>query len=238
MIPKLIHYCWFGGKPKSKLYRKCISSWHRFCPDYDIVEWNESNFDFHQHPYLEWCYDHQKWAFLSDFARLLILKEHGGIYLDADVEVIRPLDELLEYEAFLGFENDEYVNTGIGTGAAPGHPVLDALLQPYLENKPKEDGSFELVPCPGLNTKALIRCGLKRDGTRQKVCGTDILPVEYLNPYDDPTGRLNKTKNTYSIHWFGKSWLNKRTILRSRLTRPIHRLFGTDALVKFRRKKR
>ncbi len=237
MIPKSIHYCWFGGKSKSKLYRNCIDSWHRYCPDYEIIEWNEDNFDFHQHPYPEWCHEHQKWAFLSDFARLLILKEHGGIYLDADVEVIRPLDKLLEYEAFLGFENETWLNTGLGFGCVPDHPVPDVLLKPYLESKANGDGSFELIPCPRLNTEALLPYGLKQDGTKQTVCGAEILPVEYLNPYDDPTGRLNKTKNTYSIHWYGKSWMNKRTIMRSRLTRPIHRIFGVDALAKFRKKK-
>lgn len=237
MIPKLIHYCWFGGKPKSKLYRKCIDSWHRYCPDYEIIEWNEDIFDLTQHPYLQWCYDHRKWAFLSDFARLLILKQYGGIYLDTDVELIRSLDKLLEYEAFLGFENETWLNTGLGFGCVPGHPVLDVLLEPYLESKADRDGSFEPVPCPRLNTEALLPYGLKQDGTKQTVCDTEILPVEYLNPYDDPTGKLNKTKNTYSIHWFGKSWMNKRTILRSRLTRPIHRIFGIDALAIFRKKK-
>ena len=238
MIPRIIHYCWFGRKPKSGLYRRCIASWHRLCPDYRIIEWNEDNFDCGQHPYLKWCYDHEKWAFLSDFARLLILKEHGGIYLDTDVEIVRSPDELLRYEAFLNFENDACINTGIGIGCVPGHRVLDALLQPYLENLPEEDGSFRLLPCPGLNTKALLPYGLKPDGKRQEVCGAEILPVEYMNPYDDPTGRLKKTGNTVSIHWYGKSWMNRRTVLRTYFTKPIHRLFGVDALAGFRKKRK
>jgi hypothetical protein len=237
MIPRIIHYCWFGRKPKSGLYRRCIASWYRLCPDYRIVEWNEDNFDCGQHPYLKWCYDHGKWAFLSDFARLLILKEHGGIYLDTDVELIKPLGTLLEYDAFLGFENETWIATGLGIGCVPDHPVADALLQPYLQMKPAEDGSYKLTSCPRLNTEALLPYGLKQDGTRQQVCGAEILPAEYLNPYDDPTGRLNKTENTFSIHWFGKSWMSKKTILRSRLTRPIHRLFGVDALKRFRNRK-
>ena len=237
VIPRKIHYCWFGRKPKPKLYRKCIDSWHRFCPEYEIIEWNEDNFDLTQHPYLQWCYDHQKWAFLSDFARLLILREQGGVYMDTDVEIIKPLDELLEYDAFLGFETQTWINSGLGAGCIPQHGITDVLLEPYLEMKPAEDGSFILTPCPRLNTNVLIPYGLKQDGTKQQVCGAVILPVEYLNPYDDPTGRLEKTENTFSIHWYGKSWMNKRKILRSNLTRPIHRLFGIDALAKFRKRK-
>ena len=237
MIPKIIHYCWFGGNPKTKLYRRCIASWYRFCPEYEIIEWNENNFDLTRHPYLQWCYDHGKWAFLCDFARLLILKEQGGIYLDTDVELLRALDGLLEYGAFMSFENNTYINTGIGLGSEPAHPVLDVLLQPYLEMRPDRDGNFSLVPCPRLNTRVLLPLGLRQDGTKQQVCGAEILPADYMNPYDDPTGRLQKTENTFSIHWYGKSWMNKRTILRSCLTRPIHRLFGVDALKRFRNRK-
>ena len=237
MIPKKIHYCWFGGKPKSGLYRRCIESWKRLCPDYEIIEWNEVNFDLGRYPYLQWCYDRGKWAFISDFARLIILKEQGGIYLDTDVELLRPLDGLLEYGAFMSFENNTYINTGIGLGSEPAHPVLDVLLQPYLEMEPDGDGNFSLVPCPRLNTRELLPLGLRQDGTKQQVCGAEILPADYMNPYDDPTGRLHKTENTVSIHWYGKSWMNKRTILRSCLTRPIHRIFGVDALKRFRNRK-
>lgn len=237
MIPKKIHYCWFGKKPKSGLYRKCIESWYRLCPDYEITEWNEDNFDLGRHPYLQWCYDRGKWAFISDFARLIILKEQGGIYLDTDVELIRSPNGLLEYGAFMSFENNTYINTGIGLGSEPGHPVLDVLLQSYLEMSPDGDGNFSLVPCPRLNTQVLLPLGLRQDGTRQQVCRAEILPSDYMNPYDDPTGSLHKTENTVSIHWYGKSWMNKRTILRSCLTRPIHRIFGVDALKRFRNRK-
>ena len=237
MIPKKIHYCWFGKKTKSGLYRKCIESWYRLCPDYEITEWNENNFDLGRYPYLQWCYDRGKWAFISDFARLIILKEQGGIYLDTDVELIRSPDGLLEYGAFMSFENNTYINTGIGLGSEPGHPVLDVLLQSYLEMSPDGEGNFSLVPCPRLNTQVLLPLGLRQDGTRQQVCGAEILPADYMNPYDDPTGSLHKTENTVSIHWYGKSWMNKRTILRSCLTRPIHRIFGVDALKRFRNRK-
>ena len=228
MIPKTIHYCWFGRNEKSKLAKKCIESWKRVCPDYEIIEWNEDNFDLDQYPYLRWCYDHQKWAFLSDFARLLILEQHGGIYFDTDVELLRRPDELLMYEAFYGFENEKHVATGLGFGTEAYHKVVCKISKVYKQLQPDEKGDYQLIGCPILNTKALVSLGLVLDGKRQNICGAEILPMDYLNPYDDPTGRLNKTANTISVHWYSKSWLDKKTILRSKLTRPFHRFFGTD----------
>ena len=119
LIPKIIHYCWFGEGDKPRLANRCIASWKRICPDYTIIEWNETNFDLDQHPYLRWCHDQRKWAFLSDFARLLIVWQNGGIYFDTDVELLRRPDELLGCEAFYGFENHANVATGLGFGAQP-----------------------------------------------------------------------------------------------------------------------
>lgn len=228
MIPKTIHYCWFGRGEKPELARRCIASWKKHCPDYRIVEWNEDNFDISQYPYLQWCYENGKWAFLSDFARLLIVQRQGGIYFDTDVELVRRPDELLKYDAFYGFENDSYINTGEGFGAVANHPTLTAMVHEYVTLKPNDCNEFPCVTCPQLNTKALLPYGLKRTGEKQIIAGAVILPVEYLNPYDDPTGQLRKTQNTYSIHWYSKSWMDKKTVLRSKLTKPFHRIFGTD----------
>ena len=228
MISKVIHYCWFGRNEKPKLAQKCIASWHHYCPDYEIIEWNEDNFDVGQHPYLQWCYEHQKWAFLSDFARLIILSEHGGIYLDTDVEVSRPLDELLVFDAFYGFETDQFINTGQGFGCIPHHPTAEAMKKIYGDLKPDENGTYPAASCPQYNTQALLSYGLILNGQQQTVLGAEILPADYLNPYDDPTGKLQKTKNTYSIHWYGKSWMSKKTILKSQLMKPLHRIFGKD----------
>lgn len=228
MIPKVINYCWFGHAEKSKLVHKCIASWRKFCPDYDIIEWNEDNFDVTQHPYLQWCYQNRKWAFLSDFARLLILAEHGGIYLDTDVEVVKSLDGLLGYEAFLGFENNENINTGQGFGCIPNHPAVHKMADVYKHLKPDATGNYQITACPQLNTQALLPFGLILNGQRQTMLGAEILPADYLNPYDDPTGTLHKTENTYSIHWYGKSWMDSKTILKSKIMKPLHRLFGTD----------
>ena len=228
MIPKKIHYCWFGKKEKPELVKRCISSWKKFMPEYEIVEWNEDNFDFDYHPYLRWCYENKKWAYLSDFARLLVVEQYGGIYFDTDVEAIRDFKDLLKYSAFYGFENDQNIATGLGFGAQANHPTVLAMRQQYLGLRPLADGAYPEVVCPALNTKALLPFGLKLDGLRQTVAGAEILPSEFLNPYDDPTGRLNKTNNTVSIHWYSKSWMSKGTILRSKLTKPLHRIFGVD----------
>ena len=231
MIPHVIHYCWFGRGEKPALAKKCIASWETFCPDYQIVEWNEDNFDLNQHPYLKWCHEQKKWAFLTDFARLLILREHGGVYMDTDVELIRSLDDLTRFDAYYGFETEDMIATGLGFGCVPHHPTVEAMAQMYQDLRPDENGAFPLATCPRLNTQALLSFGLVPNGERQTVAGALILPADYLNPYDNPTGRLRKTQNTYSIHWYGKSWMDQKTILKSKLLRPLHRLFGTDFIL-------
>lgn len=228
MIPKTIHYCWFGRSEKPKLAQKCIASWKKHCPDYQIIEWNEDNFNVYDHPYTKYCYENKKWAYLSDYVRLKVVCENGGIYFDTDVEVKKNFDDLLKYDAFYGFENDKNINTGQGFGAAKYHKTVKAILQKYDDMQADEKGRYRLTGCPALNTAALIPMGLELNGEKQIIEGAVILPVDYLNPYDDPTGKMNKTKNTYSIHWYSKSALDKKAILRSNLTRPFHRVFGKN----------
>lgn len=235
MIPKTIHYCWFGRGEKPKLAQKCIASWKKYCPDYEIVEWNEDNFPIDKYPYAKYCLNTQKWAYLSDFVRLTVVRERGGIYFDTDVELLRSPDELLQYEAFYGFENDANVATGLGFGAVANHCTIVAMERQYLNMEPNPDGTFPVTGCPKLNTQALLPFGLKLDGSRQSVAGAEILPADYLNPYDDPTGRLNITSNTFSVHWYSKSALSKSSVLRSKLTRPFHRVFGVDCFSRLKR---
>lgn len=234
MIEKKIHFCWFGGEKKPKKAIKCIESWKKYCPDYEFIEWNENSFDIDRYPYAKYCYENRKYAFLSDFVRLAAVYEHGGIYFDTDVELLRSPDELLCYEAFFGFETDDFVATGLGFGAEKGHEAVKAMLDEYLRLSPDENGEYPIAGCPKLNTAALVPLGLKPNGKRQNVAGAEILPPDYLNPYDDPTGRLNITGNTLSIHWYSKSWLSKGAVLRSTLTKPFHRIFGKDCFEKFR----
>ena len=225
MIPKKIHYCWFGRGEKPKLAQKCIASWKQYCPDYEIIEWNEDNFDVFQNGYTKYCYENQKWAFLSDYARLVIVYEQGGIYFDTDVEVIRSFDPLLSKKAFFGFENNQHVASGLGFGAEPGNQVVAAMLKKY---EPLLDGEHGTIGCPILNTEALVDIGLELNGEMQNLEDVIIYPADYFNPYDDPTGRLNKTSNTYSIHWYAKTWMSNRSRIRSHLTKPLHRMFGTN----------
>ena len=233
MIPKIIHYCWFGRGEKPKLAKKCIASWKSFCPDYEIIEWNEDNFDVNMNAYTKMCYEQKKYAFLSDYVRLLVVNKHGGIYFDTDVEVVKSFDDLLNYQAFFGFENNEYVASGLGFGSIPNHIVIKSMINEYGFLL---DGNNGTRGCPILNTSALLNLGLIQNGECQSVCGAEVLSPDYLNPYYDPTGRLNKTANTYSIHWYGKSWMNKRRIIKSKITQKIHRVFGLNSLARFKRK--
>lgn len=234
MIPKVIHYCWFGGNEKPDKAKKCIASWKKYCPGYKIIEWNETNFDINQNNYTKLCVREKKYAFLSDYARLVIIEQYGGVYFDTDVELVRSIDDLLINEAFFGFESEGFVNTGVGFGAVPHHITVSMMKKEYASLL---DGTKAMVSCPALNTQALELIGLQKNGKRQNVAGAEIYPIEYFNPYDDTTGRLKKTKNTYSIHWYAKSWLDKKTIIRSRITRPFHRVFGVDCFMWIKRKR-
>lgn len=235
MIPKVIHYCWFGKKEKPALARRCIRSWHKLLPDYSFIEWNEDNFPISSFPYAKYCLKEKKYAFLTDYIRLYVIYEYGGIYFDTDVELLKRPDELLKYPAFFGFENNTYINTGLGFGADKGNAAVASMLQYYLDLRANGQGKFHVAPCPKINTEALIPLGLKQDGKMQFLRDVVILPSDYLNPYDDPTGVLKVTENTISIHWFGKSWMKKSSIVRSKFMKPLHRWFGVDAFKRFRR---
>ena len=237
MIPKKIHYCWFGGKELPDLAKKCIASWEKYSPQWEIIRWDESNFDFKRYPFAAYCLKNRKWAFLSDIVRLVVVYEQGGVYLDTDVEMVRSFDPLCRNEAFFGFELNEQINTGHGFGAQAGHETVKAMLDEYLKLQPNEKGDYSLVACPRLNTDALLPFGLELNGELQKVAGAEVYPIEFFNPYEYTTGQMRKTKNTYSIHWFNQSWISPSQKLRAKLTKPFHRLFGVDCFRWLRRDK-
>lgn len=232
MIPKTIHYCWFGRGEKPKLAQKCIASWKKFCPDYKIIEWNEDDFDVNMNGYTRMCYEQKKYAFLSDYARLFVVAQNGGLYFDTDVELLKSPDSLLEHEAFFGFETNEYVASGLGFGSVSHGTVIEAMLYAY---DPLLDGQHGTVGCPRLNTAALVQLGLQQNGSYQDVASAIILPSDYLNPYESATGRIKKTANTISIHWYSAAWMSPKQKLRSMITRPLHRIFGVDAFKRFRK---
>lgn len=209
MIPKKIHYCWFGGNPKPKIAEKCIKSWRKYCPDYEIVEWNEKTYDLTSAPlYVRQAYDAKKWAFVTDYVRLKVVYDHGGVYMDTDVELKKNLDPFLEYGAYFGFEEDEFVATGLGFGAEKNFSILKEMMEDYLNNPfVREDGSYDTEPCPHKNTRVLCRHGLALDGTKQLLEGNVlILPEEYLCPISYGDLKKKFSDNTVSIHWFTGSW--------------------------------
>lgn len=230
MISKKIHYCWYGGAPLPAKARRCMKSWEKYCPDYEIIQWNEQNTEILQIPYLQWCRKHKKYAFLSDYVRLFVIEAYGGIYFDTDVEIIRSFDPLLSWSAFFGFETDHLINTGIGFGAEAHHPLIIQMLDEYqeiLQQKP-----FRVIGCPHLNTGALLKCSLRATGQFQTIGGAAVFPAEYFNPFDPATGHLHLTTKTYSIHWYNASWMSTAKQLRNRVGRPFHRLFGKDCFRK------
>lgn len=229
-IPKIIHYFWTGGEIKPESVQKCIESWKKNCPDFEIREWNEDNYDVHSHPYMDEAYNKKKWAFVTDYARLDVLVRFGGIYLDTDVEVLKDLSPLCQYRAFIGFENPQKTNDGQGFGCEPSMPVFREMLECYDGNSPFEvtDGVLNYVESPKLRTKVLLAHGLILDGSRQCVDGVEVFPVDYFCPLNFDTGRLMVTENTFSIHHFDSSWKGKNAAIYNKIRQYLNRMFGVE----------
>lgn len=218
MIPKKIHYCWFGRGPHSELMTRCIESWRRYLPDYEIVEWNEDNFDVNVCEYTRGAYAARKFAFVSDYARFWILHREGGLYFDTDVEVVRPMDDIVADGPFMGCEA-EYregrkaeelcVNPGLGLGAEPGMDFYATMLERYhAMSFVKPDGSLNLSTVVGYTTELLCERGLRATGDVQEVAGIKVYPKEYMCPLDYHTGEMRRTERTVSIHHYDSSWLS------------------------------
>lgn len=210
-IPKIIHYCWFGENPIPERDRACIESWRVFCPEYQIIEWNESTYALASAPlYVRQAYEAKRWAFVTDYVRLQVVYEHGGIYLDTDVELIRNWDDLLEIDGFAGIEKVTHnLALGLGFGAVKGHPLLKELCDVYTTMHFLDSaGKPNLTPSPQIITKYINK---KYPGVifNQKVelqGGFIIFPTEYFCPQDYETGITEITDKTYSIHHYHASW--------------------------------
>ena len=220
-IPKVIHYCWFGKGKMPALAEKCIASWKKYCPDYEIVCHNEENFDISENRYAKEAYDAGKWAFVSDYARLKVLYENGGIYLDTDVEIIKPIDALIEETGYMGFDDNGVISTGLGFACEKGNELVKILLADYDDiSFVRPDGSFDITPCPDRNTKTMVKLGLDLNNQNQMFMGIHMLPEDYLCPMKYYTGKKIITENTYSIHHFCASWTSataKRTLFVKRI---------------------
>jgi len=208
MIPKIIHYCWFGGNSFGEVEEKAMASWKKYLPEYEVMFWNEDNFDIEaQSQYCQEAYQEKQWAFVSDVARLYALKEYGGVYLDTDMEIIKPLDQFLELPAFFGFEIETTISTGI-IGAEPHHPFIEELYDDYNDRTfIQEDGSYDRMTNVNRITAIMNAYGLRLDNTKQEVKNCVIFPRETFSPKDYWTREINDTENTFAIHQFTGSWL-------------------------------
>lgn len=209
MIPKIIHYCWFGGKPLPAQAEKCLKSWKKYCPDYEIRRWDESNFDISTNLYAKQAYEAKKYAFVSDYARFFILEKYGGVYLDTDVELLKPLDAILEKGAFMGAESDESITVapGLGMGFIPEMAILKEILNVYKQLEFVDStGNINQKTVVEYTTEVLKKHGLKDRMGIQQVCGVNIYPTEYFAPKNCVTGKISITCNTVSIHHYDASW--------------------------------
>lgn len=244
MIPKIIHYCWFGGNPLPESAKNCIASWRKFFPDYEIIEWNESNFDVYSIPYTAEAYSAKKYAFVSDYVRIKVLYEHGGVYFDTDVEVIAPLTDILDRGGYMGFEIDPCaerlygaVNPGLGMAAPLGNAILKQILDYYNHLQfILDDGTYNISDAiVNITTRVLIANGLQEIAGIQLVENLYLYPAEYFNPLDDAIGRLHCTSKTYSIHWFSKTWMH-RPRWQQWCSRYMHRVLGVATITRLKTK--
>lgn len=217
MIPKIIHYCWFGRNPLPESAQKCIESWRKYLPDYEIKEWNEDNFDVNIIPYTAKAYKLKKYAFVSDYARFYILYKYGGLYFDTDVEVIKNMDSIIAKGPFMGCENEAQVgakpvqlgvNPGLGLGVTPCLGLYREILELYKNRHfLLPDGNYPGETVVTITTEFLCQKGLKKANDIQQIDGVWIYPKEYFSPKSYKTGKIHLTKNTYTIHHFAGSWI-------------------------------
>ena len=230
VIPKIIHFVWMGKQPYPDLIQKCLDSWKLFAQDYDIMVWDESNFDISSNQYVKEAYESKKWAFVSDYVRLYVLYHYGGIYLDSDVELIRPIDDLLDYPAFSGFEQENTIPTAI-MGAQPHHPWIYHLLS-YYDQRPfiLSDGSFDLTTNVVTITKMTQeKYGVMLNNQFQQLDdGLTLFPTDYFCPKSYDTGKIKLTSNTYCIHHFNGSWLDEDLKEEKIIFQKLRRRFGNS----------
>lgn len=210
IIPKIINYCWFGKGEIPYENRVWMESWEKYCPDYEIRRWDESNYDVTKNQYMKEAYEAKRWGFATDYARLDIIYGNGGIYLDTDVELLKSLDELLYQEAFMGWEDGLRVASGLGFGAEKQFPLLKEMYEDYNERKfILSDGKCDLTACPCFQTEVLLKHGLIKNGEYQIVDGMAILPVTYLCGKPSYLNCNTRSEHTIGVHQFQASWSKK-----------------------------
>lgn len=239
MIPKVIHYCWFGYAKKPALIEKCIKSWKKFHPAWKVIEWNETNYDYNKIPYIKEAYALRKWAFVVDYARFDILNEYGGIFLDTDVEFLRPIpDEMLEHEAFTGFESDTTVAPGLIYASVPKQKLLKDILETYAQKHFSMDETIVDIV-----TSILKKHGLVGNNTLQAVDGVAVYPKEYFCCFNNEIQAFETTEQTVSIHHYFASWVPWHRRFHFKCIKYAARILGKERYLKIkniilRRKKR
>jgi len=222
MIPKVIHYCWFGGNPLPREVKKCIASWKKFAPDYEIIEWNESNFDIHCHSFVETAYQNKAWAFVSDYARLKIVYDNGGIYFDTDVELIKSPEFLLNNKCYVGIDqNDGLCATGLGFGAMKHSPIVELMMKKY-DNVLYTEQTKEMITCPILNHDIVQKEGYMGQNDIWESERLTVYPARYFDPFPSGRGKNLLCADTVSIHHYSASWKDGKI----RLKRKFARLIG------------
>lgn len=222
MIPKIIHYCWFGEKPLPHDVKKCIASWKKFCPDYEIKRWDESNFDVTSHPFTDAAYSAKAWAFVSDYARLKIIYENGGIYLDTDVELLQNPDSLLENKCYIGIQQPNYLcTTGLGYGAEKNNPLIKKMLDKYDEIQFDQENKA-YIACPLLNNEVVETLGKVSRDKITCLDGATVYPPKYFDPISTGNTKNLLCPESVSIHHYAASWTSKGL----RIKRKIIRLIG------------
>lgn len=211
MIPKRIHYCWFGGKELPNFLKECMESWSRYCPDYEVIRWDENNYDIDKYEYTRQAAAHKKWGFITDVARLDILYQYGGIYLDTDVKLLKSLDEFLCQKGFVGVEQWGNINSGGGIGAVPHHPMIREMLD-YRLGFPfvMSDGSLNIETNGLYETKPFIRHGMRIDNTLQVINDMTVFPASVFHPYDYLSCEEKIKEHTVSVHYFYGGWMEEK----------------------------
>ena len=208
-IPKIIHYCWFGHNELPQEIKNCMASWKKYLPDWEIIEWNESNYDVHKIRYTSDAYNLKKWAFVSDYARCDVLYQYGGVYVDVDVEFIKPLpEELLSARGFCGFEGSGEIGPGLIWGMRKGDELLSTVMESYRTERfvYQTDGIYKTVNAR--LTEIMQEMGLVKNNQKQNVKGILVFPSEYFCAYDTDVREPDITENTICWHHYYGSWQN------------------------------
>ena len=222
LIPKIIHYCWFGNSTMPAEFQSYIDGWKEKCPDYEIICWNEKNYDVSKNKYMKQAYEAKAWGFVPDYIRKDLIYTYGGIYLDTDVELLKPLDDLLYQDGFCGFEGNN-INFGLGFGGRKGLPIMKELRDMYDNLEFVNKNSTEMITGPMYETEILTRHGLEKNGKYQKIAGLTVYPIEVLSGTNMYSDIPYVTKKTFTVHHYAGTWLDERFQKQKETLRMIYK---------------